>query len=160
MENNIDLEKQLKRLKTKRNLLVVILVVEVIIITLLVRGFFENQNYEGMNLKEYVIDEYNSEFEVYDGIVRGTKAKALCDRIKNHNLSASDASQLIVLKERKVEESIKALTEGDDLHLTTEEYINSIRSKIMNGKTYEISFGYDPDAGMITTIGIELKIIE
>ncbi len=160
MENNIDLERSLKRLKTKRNLLVVILVVELIIITLLVRGFLENQNYEGISIREQEIDIYNYEFEVYGGIVRGSKAKALCDKIKNHNLSASDASQLIVLKEGKVEESVKALTEGDDLYLTTEEYINSIKLKIMSGKTYKISFEYDPDTGMITTIGIEEIVIE
>ena len=92
--------------------------------------------------------------------MRGSNAKVLCDKIKNHNLSASDASQLIVLKEGKVEGLVNALTEVDDLYFTKQEYINSIKLKIMSGKTYKISFGYDPDTGMITTIGIEEIVIE
>ena len=44
---------------------------------------------KSVNMTEYEIQSYNSKFINYEGKVSGTKARELCDVIKQHNLANS-----------------------------------------------------------------------
>ena len=101
------------------------------------------------------VDTYNREFLAYTGNQRGSQVKNLCTLINNHNMSATDPSELIVLVEGTAANPNPAPTEKNAKGTTTSD-INTISAKILSGRTYTITFGYDDDSALITQIGIEL----
>ena len=108
------------------------------------------------DMSEQEIAAYNGTFTTYGGEkVRGSQVKALCEKINSHNLSAKDASELIII-ENGVDEATNpnpAQTKEDVQEASTS-YINDVKGKILSGKTYKVTFGYDKGTGLITTVGI------
>ena len=99
------------------------------------------------------IAAYNDEFENYGNVQRETQVKALCDKVRNHNQAAKDPSELIAIVEKEATDPTPAASEEDAKGTTTSE-INTIKNKILSGKTYTVTFGYDKDSSLITQIGI------
>ena len=156
MENSNELKNKLKRLKIVKYVLLLILIIEVIVSAIVMTNRSQQDRISNNTME---VEVYNYTFTVYGGIQRGSHVKALCNTVRNHNIEAQCVSELIVIKEGPVKEEVAALTENDDLYETTNEYIESIKDKIKSGSKYNINFGYDPNTGYITTIGIE-EIIE
>ena len=100
-------------------------------------------------------DAYNQEFINYTGRQRGTQVKQLCDRVSSHNRNAIDASQLIAITNEDLTENTDfpaPTAEGAEGTSTAE--INQFKAGILSGRTYNVTFAYDPDSGLVTKIGI------
>ena len=96
------------------------------------------------------INAYNQTFTTYQGNIRGSAAKTLCDVVRNHNLGAQDDSEKVaVFTESKGAEYRAAQTAG-----TTTTEINTVNTGLQSGKTYNVSFGFDPDSGLVTAVYI------
>lgn len=106
------------------------------------------------DMSEQEIAAYNGEFETYGNKQRGSQVKALCDKVRHHNQAAKDPSELIAIVESKATDPTPAPTK-EDAAGTTATDINTIKNKILSGKTYVISFGYDKSSSLLTQIGIE-----
>lgn len=109
----------------------------------------------GADMTQQETDAYNQEFLSYEGNVRGSIAKTLCNRINSHNLGAEDDSRKIKLSfgSGGVPDDCPPPEEGDET--TTTAYINNIKNtNIQSGKTYTVTLGYDSDSGLITQIDI------
>ena len=107
------------------------------------------------DLSSEQIATYNQEFTNYNGQQRGTQVKNLCDRVSNHNRLATDPSETIAIIEGVATDPTPAPTAEDAAGTTTAE-INAIKAKILSGRTYNVTFGYDKDSGLVSQIGIEL----
>lgn len=106
------------------------------------------------DMSEQEIAAYNGTFTTYGGEkVRGSQVKALCDKVRNHNQASKDASELIAIVESQATDPTPAPTKEDAAGTTSSE-INTIKNKILSGKTYEVTFGYDKSTGLLTQIGI------
>ena len=105
------------------------------------------------DMSEQEIAAYNGEFETYGQKQRGTQVKALCDKVRHHNQTVKDASELIAIVESEATDPTPAPTK-EDAAGTTATDINNIKGKILSGKTYEVTFGYDKSTGLLTQIGI------
>ena len=109
----------------------------------------------GANLSDEEIAAYNQEFTAYVGNQRGTQVKALCDRVSTHNRLAEDPSQLIaVVFGSPATDPTPAPSEEGAAGTTTAEISTIRNTNVLSGKTYNISFGYDEDSGLVTQIGI------
>lgn len=107
---------------------------------------------DGMNMNQDKITAYNSKFEDYEGTNSGTKAKALCDLIRNHNNgSVDDPSMQVVLTNTGTPNTVAP---EDAVTLTS---ISTIKNSIKSGKTYTVSFGYDANSGYIVGVDIVEK---
>ena len=108
------------------------------------------------DMSEQEIQAYNGTFTTYGGEkVRGSQVKALCDKINSHNLSAVDASELIIIENGTDQATDPNPAQTDeDVEAASTSFINSVKSGILSGKTYKVTFGYDKGTGLITTVGI------
>ena len=109
----------------------------------------------GADMTQEETDAYNQEFLSYEGNIRGSIAKTLCNRINSHNLGAEDDSRKIKLTfgSNGVPDDCPPPEEGDASTTTTE--INKIKNEsIKSGKTYTVTLGYDSNSGLITQIDI------
>lgn len=97
------------------------------------------------NLDEYALKAENSKFmENIGDNKRGTQVKDLCDTVKNNNLKADGEDSFEV-----------SLTYGSQT-VTDATEIDKIKSKIGNGKYYNVTCTYDKKkGGLIDTITIE-----
>lgn len=126
-------------------------------------GMFVFQNVSGLitsssDMSQEQIDTYNGDFTVYEGDIRGSKAKQLCKTVRTHNLNAQDPSKKIILQTSEISdpENCPAPTEDSATGTTTTE-INKIDSGLLSGKTYTVTLGYDKSSGLVTTISIVEK---
>ena len=101
-------------------------------------------------------DAYNQEFTNYGGQQRGTQVKNLCDRVSSHNRNALDASEKIAVVFGSPATDPTPAPTTDDAAGTTTVEINTIRSQVLSGRTYNVTFGYDANSGLVSQIGIEL----
>mgnify|MGYP005815108301 CR=1 FL=1 len=110
------------------------------------------------SLSTQEIQAYNQEFLAYEGDRRGSLVRSLCDSVSAHNRMAEDPSRTIavVMGEIQPDEEWPAPTE-EGAEGTTTSAINQIKSQIYAGRTYTVTFGYDPDSGLITRIAIQDK---
>ena len=99
------------------------------------------------------IETYNQTFLNYEGVKNGSQVKNLCDTVRNHNVTATDPSKEVSLIEGTAQD-ISAPTATGTKGTTTGE-INTIKGKILSGRQYTVSLGFDPDTGHITQIGIK-----
>lgn len=118
-------------------------------------GMFVYQSVSGTiqdaaDMSEQEINAYNQTFTTYEGSIRGSAAKSLCQAVRNHNLNAADDSEKV---------GVFTTSQGDDYEAgqtagTSTSDINKIRNTLQSGKTYDVSFGYDPSTGLITAVYI------
>ena len=101
-------------------------------------------------------DAYNQEFTNYGGQQRGTQVKNLCDRVSSHNRNALDASEKIAVVFGSPATDPTPAPTTDDAAGTTTAEINTIKSQVLSGRTYNVTFGYDANSGLVSQIGIEL----
>ncbi len=106
---------------------------------------------ESASVNDQQVKAYNQPFTSYEGVIRGSNAKALCDTVRDHNLSAEDDSRLISVATTAGSASVAA---GSQTSGTDTSSINTISAGIESGKTYTVSFGYDPNSGFITAVYI------
>lgn len=124
-------------------------------------GMFVYQNVIGTikdatNMSDKEVDAYNQEFLNYEGVIMGSEARALCDAVRNHNVTnRQDASKQIAVKESAATDPMTAPKTLDSTGTKSSE-INAIKAKILSGKTYTVTVGYDNTTGLITNIGIVL----
>ena len=98
---------------------------------------------------------YNQEFTNYNGKQRGTQVKQLCDKVSSHNRNALDASELIAITNEDLSENTDfPAPTAEDAEGTTTAEINQFKAGILSGKTYNVTFAYDPDSGLVTKVGI------
>ncbi len=144
-------ERKIKKLRIIRNLIAMILIIEIIVIVCMIILIRNDSQMEPLISQE--IEAYNSKFCDYEGIIEGYKAKELCNIIRKHN--KEEVYSLVSIKEGRIDKEVKLLTENDDLSLTTQEHIEGIEEKIELDKMYNIMLGYDPYSSIVTAIGIE-----
>ena len=124
-------------------------------ISIIAIGMFVVRNVTGAitdsaDMSSEQADAYNSPFLSYEGNIRGSRAKTLCNSVRGHNLAAKDDSEKIgVFTDDKGADYAAGQTAG-----TTTAEINNVNSGLQSGKTYTVSFGMDPDSGYITAIYI------
>lgn len=125
-------------------------------------GMFVYQSVTGTiqdaaNMSDQEVDAYNQEFLNYEGVVKGSAARALCDAVRNHNISnRQDASKQIAVVSGKATDPMSAPKTLDSAGTTSSD-INTIKSSLLSGKTYAVTVGYDSTTGLITNVGIEIK---
>ena len=125
------------------------ILVSIVIITLgvmIVSNVTDTIN-NSSNLSEQELLAYNSPFEAYLGTRSGTQVKALCDKVRTHNNANVDDST----------RNIRVVYPGDapangekalDANVEASA-VNTIKTQIKSGKTYTVSFSYDPNSGLI-----------
>lgn len=105
------------------------------------------------SLSEQEISTYNQPFEAYLGTRSGTQARALCDKVRNHNnANVDDFSRQIELIEGDASTKTAAPTAT-----ITAKSVNDIKTKLKAGKTYDITLGYDANSGLVVAVGIKAK---
>jgi len=115
---------------------------------------------------EQAVATYNDPFTRYGGPQKsGSQVKALCEAIRNHNLTyATDKSKLVKLEKDKDADSDAALAKVDASSLpetsatdsvTSTAHISKIKSDIKAGFTYKVTFGYDSKTGYLTAVYIK-----
>ena len=101
------------------------------------------------------INTYNQTFANYEGVKNGSQVKQLCDQIRTHNNGTQDdPSLLITLVEGTAVDAEGPSAIGATGTTTAE--INTIRNKILSGRQYTVSLGYD-SVGRITQVGVQLN---
>lgn len=108
-----------------------------------------------VDMSEDEMRAYNQDFENYLGTKRGSQVRSLCDLIRNHNVAATDPSNEIALIEGTATNTLAPTAKGSAGTTTTE--INTIRNKILSGRLYEVTLGYDPQSGRVTQVGVQLS---
>lgn len=131
----------------------ILLAIAIIAIAMFVFSTARDSVTEATSLSTPQIQAYNQPFEAYLGNIRGSRAKTLCSTVRDHNLSETDASRKIaVFTDSKGAEYSSADAEASNATSVTE--INKISGNLGSGKTYAVSFGYDPDSGLVTAVYI------
>ena len=105
------------------------------------------------DMTEEEITAYNQPYVTYEGTRNGAQLKSLCDNVRQHNVTASDASQQISVITGTAQ-NIPAPTSEDTAGTTAAE-INTIKNGLLSGRQYTVSLGFDPDTGRVTQIGIQ-----
>ena len=102
------------------------------------------------------VQAYNSDFEAYEGIQSGSQVRALCDKIRSHNLANStDTTLLISISEGEATDVLKT-AHDDDTNCKTED-INNFKATIKAGNQYEVNFGYDGHTGYIVDCKVKKR---
>ena len=131
----------------------ILLAIAIIGIGMLVfRGASETAESAG-DITPQQIETYNQTFLNYEGVKNGSQVKNLCDAVRRHNVTATDPSKEVSLIEG-VAQDISAPTKTGTKGTTSGE-INTIKGKILSGRQYTVSLGFDPDTGRITQVGIK-----
>lgn len=105
------------------------------------------------DLSKMQTEAFNAAFTPYGGEINGSKAKSLCDSVKNHNLSFRDnIAEQVAIKMSSAKEVTTEPTSEVKM-----ETVESIKKKIQNTKTYIVDFGYSNTTGKIVAIGIVEK---
>ena len=110
----------------------------------------------GLDTQE--IQAFNSNFTQYEGTITGSKAIALCETVRNHNLAEqNDETRQVDLVyidkggNYKIKEDI---TEREHNAADLVSNVSTVRSKIKQGYTYKVEFSFDKASGRICEIGI------
>lgn len=105
----------------------------------------------GADVTSEEVTAYNSDFDSYEGVIRGSRAKTLVNTVRQHNLQAPDDSEKVqVLKSG--EDTTDVPVQDVDIDSTTTKYLQDFANDLQSGKTYAVSFGYDTTSGKITTV--------
>ena len=94
----------------------------------------------GTGMDQQKIATYNAEFTDYEGTnVSGTRARSLCDVVRNHNITNSEDDSLLI-----------GINGSNDTAS-----INTAKASFKAGKTYTITCEYDAKTGYVNNITIE-----
>ncbi len=110
---------------------------------------------------EQAVTTYNDPFTRYGGEqVSGSQVKALCEAVRNHNLTyATDTSKLIELYSGEDTSANATLAKRDAASIDTTKTetgaISTIKNTIKSGYTYKVTFGYDSKTGYLTVVCIK-----
>ena len=107
----------------------------------------------GTDMASEEVTAYNSEFDSYLGTVRGSRAKTLINTVKQHNLTAIDDSEKVQVL-TVAGESELPVDEVDVENAASTAGLQETANNIQSGRTYDVTFGYDPSSGKITTVYI------
>ena len=106
----------------------------------------------GTDMASEEVTAYNSEFDSYEGnAVRGSRVKTLINTVKQHNLTATDDSEKVQVLTAAGETEV-SVDEVDVEGAASTTGLQETSNAIQSGRTYQVSFGYDPSSGKITTI--------
>lgn len=106
----------------------------------------------GTDISSEEVTAYNSEFDSYEGnAVRGSRVKTLIKTVKQHNLTATDDSEKVQVLTAAGETEV-SVDEVDVEGAASTTGLQETSNAIQSGRTYQVSFGYDPSSGKITTI--------
>lgn len=106
----------------------------------------------GTDISSEEVTAYNSEFDSYEGnAVRGSRVKTLINTVKQHNLTATDDSEKVQVLTAAGETEV-SVDEVDVEGAASTTGLQETSNAIQSGRTYQVSFGYDPSSGKITTI--------
>lgn len=104
----------------------------------------------GTDMTQQQVQTYNEEFTRYQGSIKGSRARTLCNNIASHNRTAQDDSEKIGVFTSAGNTDYDA---GQTTGTTTAE-INQVINGLQSGLTYDVSFGFDPASGMVTAVYI------
>ncbi len=104
-----------------------------------------SESIQNSNLSEQEKDANNMEFESYKGQIKGSQVKNLCDKVRIKGLDGT--SDKINVKLGQPASSTSFVENVND--------INTIKSSILSGKTYNVTLSYDTATGYVCEIGIE-----
>ena len=107
----------------------------------------------GTDMASEEVTAYNSEFDSYLGTVRGSRAKTLINTVKQHNLTAIDDSEKVQVLTTAGESEVP-VDEVDVENAASTAGLQETANIIQSGRTYDVTFGYDPSSGKITTVYI------
>ena len=110
----------------------------------------------GTDMASEEVTAYNSEFDSYLGTTRGSRVKTLINTVKQHNLTATDDSEKVQVLTSAGESEVSV----DDVDVEGAASTSGLQETSNNKqkkKTYDVSFGYDPSSGKITTIYVVEK---
>ena len=95
----------------------------------------------GSSLSAEKAAAFNSKFEDYFGTsVKGTRVRALCDLVKNNNLTADESETYTII--------INGYSDPAEIS-------NTLKPSVVNGSNYRVTCTYNTDiGGMIATITI------
>lgn len=100
------------------------------------------------NLNDQAVAAYNQQFLNYEGTRTGTQVRTLVNLVSSHNASnAQEPSKQIQITSEKYEQ-------GQILAAPTTPIGEITPPALMSGKTYNVTFAYDPTTGYITACGI------
>ena len=100
------------------------------------------------NLNDQAVAAYNQQFLNYEGTRTGTQVRTLVNLVSSHNVSnAQEPSKQIQITSEKYEQ-------GQTLAAPTTPIGEITPPALMSGKTYNVTFAYDPTTGYITACGI------
>lgn len=109
-------------------------------------------------LDQQSISTFNQQFLNYEGTKSGTQARALCDLIKNNNLTNADSGAKIINIDSTESECTGAV--NATLSTTAEEAATqaqnatTLKAYLKTGHKYKITFDY-AKSGIIAKIGIK-----
>ena len=124
-----------------------------------VSGFADTSSVDAL-----AVETYNKDFVTYEGTnVKGTNAKALVNKIIQHNLANSTDSSLWInvayAASGELKTALDATSNGAKDGDTVGSFNNSIRDNtlkfIKTGYTYTITLGYDKNTGYVCYVGVQ-----
>lgn len=123
-----------------------------------VSGFADTSSVDAL-----AVETYNKDFVTYEGTnVKGTNAKALVNKIIQHNLANSTDSSLwinAIYDTKEIKTATDATDNGAQEKDTVASFNSNIRSTVLNqiktGYTYTITLGYDANTGYVCYVGVQ-----
>ena len=123
-----------------------------------VSGFADTSSVDAL-----AVETYNKDFVTYEGTnVKGTNAKALVNKIIQHNLANSTDSSLWInaaYSETAFDTATKATSNEAKDSDTVATFNTAIRTNVLNkiktGYTYTITLGYDMNTGYVCYVGVQ-----
>lgn len=110
---------------------------------------------KSINMTEYEIQAYNSKFINYEGKASGTKARELCDVMKQHNIanSTNKGNGVFVFYNAQIENTSNFTAVIADSSINTQ--IDYVKSLLKTGKFYEIILIYDNSKGIVSAVNFK-----
>jgi len=127
------------------------ILVSIVIITLgvMIVNNVRSTIQDNANLSQQEITTYNSPFLAYEGTKNGTQVRALLDLVRDHNNTYRDDSS------RQIDVAESAATDKASPNAAiASSVVTGVKNNIKAGWTYTVSFGYDPQSGLISNVGI------
>lgn len=110
---------------------------------------------KNINMTEYELQAYNSKFINYEGKASGTKARELCDVMKQHNIvnSTNKGNGVFAYYNATTENNSNFTAIIADSSLNSQ--IDKVKGLLKTGKFYEIIMIYDNQKGIISAINFK-----
>ncbi len=144
------------------------IILAVLIIGLGMMVFMQSNNVvdPGSEMDALARDQFNSKFTPYEGTMQGSRVMNLCDTVRQVNMQYRDDNTKQVLIEggdKDTEDFTDAnqysgtATDDSGSEENVTKKLNSattVKKAIRSGKTYNVTFQYDKNTGLICTIHV------